>query len=64
MGYSGWSQNQLDDEMQANSWILLKNIYNDKIIGKAKSGFWKEKIIELGGEYLIWSNAPENPILN
>lgn len=64
LGYSGWSQDQLDNEIQASSWILLKNIDSDKIIGKAKSGFWKEKIIELGGEYLIWSNAPENPILN
>jgi len=26
--------------------------------------FWREKIMELGGDYLIWSNAPENPILN
>ena len=26
--------------------------------------FWKEKILELGGEYIIWSNAPENPLLN
>ena len=64
LGYSGWSQNQLDDEMQANSWILFKNVYGNKILDKAGSGFWKEKIIELGGEYLIWSNAPENPILN
>ena len=24
----------------------------------------KEKILELGGDYLIWSNAPENPSLN
>ena len=64
LGYSGWSQNQLDDEMQASSWILFKNAYGNKILGKAGSNFWKEKIIELGGEYLIWSNAPENPILN
>ena len=24
----------------------------------------KEKILEIGGDYVIWSNAPENPILN
>ncbi len=22
---------------------------------------WKEKLIDLGGEYLIWSNSPDNP---
>ena len=25
---------------------------------------WKLKMIELGGEYLLWSNAPENPLHN
>lgn len=64
LGYTGWDSEQLENEMQSNSWILSKNIYENKILGKASIHFWKEKIIELGGEYLIWSNAPENPILN
>jgi putative transcriptional regulator len=64
LGYSGWDAEQLDKEMQTNSWIITKNIYNNKIIGKSPRDFWKEKIIELGGDYLIWSNAPENPSLN
>ncbi|HBY67666.1 MAG TPA: transcriptional regulator, partial [Flavobacteriaceae bacterium] len=24
----------------------------------------KEKMIEFGGDYLIWSNSPENPAYN
>ncbi|MEX0360101.1 MAG: YqgE/AlgH family protein, partial [Allomuricauda sp.] len=24
----------------------------------------KEKMVELGGDYLLWSNSPENPSLN
>ncbi|RKS03721.1 MULTISPECIES: YqgE/AlgH family protein [unclassified Flavobacterium] len=64
LGYTGWDSEQLETEMQSSSWILTKNIYENKILGKASVHFWKEKIIELGGEYLIWSNAPENPILN
>ncbi|GGC78955.1 transcriptional regulator [Flavobacterium lutivivi] len=64
LGYSGWGINQLETEMQANSWILYKNIYGKNILSIAGTSFWKEKIVELGGEYLIWSNAPENPILN
>ena len=64
LGYSGWGINQLETEMQANSWILHKNIYGKNILSIAGTSFWKEKIVELGGEYLIWSNAPENPILN
>ena len=64
LGYTGWDAEQLENEMQANSWILIKNNYEKKILGKASVHFWKEKIVELGGDYLIWSNAPENPILN
>jgi putative transcriptional regulator len=50
--------------MKANSWILTKNSYENKILNKTSSQFWKERIMDIGGEYLIWSNAPENPILN
>lgn len=64
LGYSGWDSEQLENEISANSWILFKNNYGDKILSKAANEFWKEKIIELGGEYLLWSNAPENPTLN
>jgi putative transcriptional regulator len=64
LGYTGWDSKQLENEMQANSWILIKNTYKNKILSKASVHFWKEKFLELGGDYLIWSNAPENPILN
>jgi len=64
LGYTGWDSEQLESEMQSNSWILSKNIYKKDILGKSSAHFWKEKILELGGDYLIWSNAPENPILN
>lgn len=64
LGYSGWNARQLEDELQENSWIISENSYSNKIIGKSSTSFWKEKIMELGGEYLIWSNAPENPALN
>ena len=64
LGYTGWSENQLETEMNANSWIVTANNYKNKIIGKSTTNFWKEQIMELGGDYLIWSNAPENPYLN
>lgn len=64
LGYTGWEALQLENEMKSNSWILSENLYENKIIGKSTTDFWKEKILELGGEYMIWSNAPENPLLN
>ncbi len=64
LGYSGWASLQLDQELHSKSWILVKNKYESDIIQKPASAFWKEKMIELGGDYLLWSNAPENPSLN
>ncbi len=64
LGYTGWDTQQLEDEMDANSWILSDNTYRNEIIGKAAAHFWKEKMQELGGEYLLFLNAPENPLAN
>ena len=64
LGYSGWSANQLETELQENSWIVTENTLKDKLLSKASDLFWKEKIMEQGGEYILFSNAPENPALN
>ena len=50
--------------MQSKSWILTSNSNQKNIIGKSTSQFWKEKMMELGGDYLIWANAPEDPMAN
>jgi putative transcriptional regulator len=54
LGYTGWDENQLENEMESNS-IITSNSYENKI---NKNTFLKEQILELGN--LIWSNAPEN----
>ncbi len=64
LGYSGWGAQQLEQEMEQNTWIVSENLYENKIIGKSATDFWKQKILELGGDYPLWSNAPENPMLN
>ena len=64
LGYSGWASLQLDEELSSKSWIVVKNEYQSEIIQKSTTAFWKEKMLQLGGDYLLWSNAPENPRLN
>ncbi len=64
LGYSGWEEGQLNDELQSNAWLVSENIYNKEIIAKCYTSFWKEKMLELGGDYPIWSNAPEDPSYN
>lgn len=64
LGYSGWDKDQLESELNSHSWVVLENVYKDNIIEKCCDSFWKEKMLELGGDYSIWSNAPENPSYN
>jgi len=64
LGYSGWDNEQLEQELQVNSWVVAQNNYKNDIIGKGYINFWKEKMIEFGGDYVLWSNAPENPHYN
>lgn len=64
LGYSGWESDQLEQELQVNSWVVAPNKYKDEIIGVTYDDLWKEKMIEFGGNYVLWSNAPENPTYN
>ncbi|WP_179006477.1 YqgE/AlgH family protein [Winogradskyella forsetii] len=64
LGYSGWDEQQLDTELKSNAWLVSENIYSKEIISKSCVTFWREKMLELGGDYSIWSNAPENPSYN
>lgn len=64
LGYSGWEINQLENEIENNSWLIFNNSYQEKLLSIPAKQLWKEKIEEKGGDYLIWTNAPENPILN
>lgn len=64
LGYSGWDLNQLEEELTMSSWVVVKNTYENEIFSKDNASFWKEKMREFGGDYLLWSNAPENPNFN
>ncbi|SHG73301.1 putative transcriptional regulator [Salegentibacter echinorum] len=64
LGYSGWDAKQLDEELTTHSWIITTNEDSKDIIERPYSSFWKDKMVQLGGEYLLWSNAPANPNYN
>ena len=64
LGYSGWEAEQLNQELLEKSWVVVENVHKKDILTKSSQKLWREKIIELGGDYLLWSNAPENPHYN
>ena len=59
LGYTGWSAKQLINEVRDDNWIKCTNIKSEDILTRM-SNSWKKTMINLGGEYTIWSNAPEN----
>lgn len=64
LGYSGWEAEQLNEELNSHSWIITTNENASEVMERPYSSFWKDKMMQLGGEYLLWSNAPENPTYN
>lgn len=64
LGYSGWASHQLDQELKQHSWVLLQNSNPTTLITASSIELWRDLIMQIGGDYLLWSNAPENPQLN
>jgi len=63
LGYSGWSIEQLELEIKEKTWTLIENTYKNVFKINTAEG-WKEKLLEMGGQYRIWANSPEDPNLN
>jgi len=62
LGYSGWSQGQLDNELKNNYW-LVSNIKDNQVFD-IYSDIWKQSVENLDEQYKIWLNFPENPAHN
>ena len=63
IGYSGWGQGQLEEEMKLKSWITADGT-RKLIFTKNVDSTWKEALKQLGGEYTQMINYPIDPQLN
>jgi putative transcriptional regulator len=63
LGYSGWSKNQLEDEMNQNSWFIGENDF-ENVFSMNDKNLWKNKLLQKGGNYKLWANAPSDFNLN
>lgn len=63
IGYSGWSNGQLDEELKEKTWLTVKA--TRKLIFHHKfEEIWKDSLKELGSEYEMMINFPIDPQLN
>ena len=64
LGYSGWSEGQLDEELQADSWIVSDKFDSELVFETSPKEMWKKSLESLGGRFSIYSNYPEDPRMN
>ncbi|GEN76236.1 YqgE/AlgH family protein [Chryseobacterium hagamense] len=62
-GYSGWTALQLDGEIQRKVWTVV-DVYNLDYTLPNDQTLWKSIMQNLGGEFLLWANSPEDISLN
>jgi putative transcriptional regulator len=63
VGYSGWGEKQLDGELEENSWIISE-AKADTLMNTNSEKLWRNTLVNMGKEFAILANIPENPELN
>lgn len=63
VGYSGWDVGQLEEEMESKSWIVA-DCLAPYIFSDDPNDIWRKVLTDMGGEYKVMANFPENPSLN
>lgn len=63
IGYSGWSNGQLENEMKEKSWLTVEAT-RKLIFHPNTDEVWKDSLKLLGGDYEMMVNFPIDPQLN
>jgi putative transcriptional regulator len=63
IGYSGWGEGQLENELKEKSWITREGT-KKLVFHKEAEAIWREALKDLGGEYSQMTNYPIDPQLN
>ncbi len=63
LGYSGWIDGQIDNEIEINSWIVA-NTSIDNIFSEEPDKLWRETLKGMGKKFALLASFPENPSVN
>ena len=61
IGYSGWDKEQLDSELEENSWITVNNVNHELILDTNLDDLWKTTLEMQQGKFKMISKFPNNP---
>ncbi len=63
LGYAGWSEGQLEDELTRNLWVVGQ--FEEKLLfHHDDEKCWKMAVASLGKSYVSWFNIAKEPFLN
>lgn len=63
VGYSGWSEGQLENEIDSKSWITCSALPN-VLTSKKPAELWRSILDDLGPYYRLLARMPADPSLN
>ena len=63
LGYSGWSEGQLEEEMAEKTWLTVK-ANTGMVFHADHQEVWKDSLKLMGGDYEMMINFPIDPQLN
>jgi len=63
IGYCGWEAQQLDRELEENSWVVSK-VKTKQLLFDHPEDMWKNILKSMGQEYALWVNYPLDPMMN
>jgi putative transcriptional regulator len=63
VGYSGWGDGQLSDELREKSWLTV-SATKSLVFDTEHDEIWKGSLQHLGGDYEMMINFPIDPQLN
>src|SRR3954452_14146804 len=62
-GYAGWSEGQLDSELESGDWIA-DDALPDDVFSEAPGALWSSVLTRKGGQYALLARMPPAPSLN
>ncbi|MDL2282008.1 YqgE/AlgH family protein [Parabacteroides sp. OttesenSCG-928-G06] len=63
LGYSGWTEGQLGEEIDSDTWVVTLP-QSESIIGAEGDSYWRRSLEVFGQRYRAWINFPKDPQMN
>lgn len=63
LGYSGWTEGQLQEELDKNLWFINQTAAN-KLFNLDAETLWRTILKDMGGKFKMFANYPLDPSMN